>query len=160
VRVVHEQCKDHACPQCDAAFGAASKLSRHVRTVHTEPENIAQGRGTVCTFHCCHKVIGGGEMCRQHAQHRDWRSAEFARRLDLRIRDVQLREVPEESDPLAFGSAAYERKADLRALAKLAGSKGCTAQVLHVWYAQLGFEPEWAKGARTTPYPGFEGRLS
>jgi uncharacterized C2H2 Zn-finger protein len=37
VRVVHEQRRDHACPQCDAAFGEASSLSRHVRTVHKQP---------------------------------------------------------------------------------------------------------------------------
>ena len=36
VRTVHEQRKDHACPQCDAAFGRASDLSRHVRTVHEQ----------------------------------------------------------------------------------------------------------------------------
>ena len=34
VRTVHEQRRDHACPQCDAAFGQASKLTRHVRAVH------------------------------------------------------------------------------------------------------------------------------
>jgi hypothetical protein len=36
VRTVHEQRKDHACPQCDAAFGTASHLRRHVRTVHKQ----------------------------------------------------------------------------------------------------------------------------
>jgi hypothetical protein len=36
VRTVHEQRRDHACPQCDAAFGQASDLSRHVRTVHEQ----------------------------------------------------------------------------------------------------------------------------
>ena len=34
VAVVHEQRRDHACPQCDAAFGEASTLTRHVRAVH------------------------------------------------------------------------------------------------------------------------------
>jgi hypothetical protein len=34
VRTVHEQRRDHACPQCDAAFGEAGTLRRHVRTVH------------------------------------------------------------------------------------------------------------------------------
>jgi len=32
--VVHEQRKDHACPQCDAAFGQSSNLAKHVRGVH------------------------------------------------------------------------------------------------------------------------------
>ena len=36
VRTVHEQRRDHACPQCDAVFGQASTLSRHVRTVHEQ----------------------------------------------------------------------------------------------------------------------------
>ena len=36
MRTVHEQRRDHACPQCDAAFGQASHLSRHVRTVHKQ----------------------------------------------------------------------------------------------------------------------------
>jgi len=36
VRVVHEQHRDHACPQCDAAFGEARNLRRHVRTVHEQ----------------------------------------------------------------------------------------------------------------------------
>ena len=36
VRVVHEQRKDHACPQCDAAFGEASNLNKHVRAVHKQ----------------------------------------------------------------------------------------------------------------------------
>ena len=156
VRTVHEQRKDHACLKCDAAFSQANNLRKHVRTVHTEPENIAEGRGTVCTFHGCWTVIGGGEMCREHAHHRDWRSAEFARRLDWQILHVQRREVPEGSDPLVFGTAAYDRKADLGALASLAGERGCTDQLQHVWNAQLGFEPEWVKCARTTPYPGFE----
>jgi hypothetical protein len=35
---VHEQRKDHACPHCDAAFGHASHLSRHVRAVHEQRE--------------------------------------------------------------------------------------------------------------------------
>jgi hypothetical protein len=36
VRTVHEQRRDHACPQCDAAFGMASNLRRHVRMVHKQ----------------------------------------------------------------------------------------------------------------------------
>ena len=36
VGTVHEKRRDHACSQCDAAFGEASKLSRHVRTVHDQ----------------------------------------------------------------------------------------------------------------------------
>ena len=31
VRTVHEQRRDHACPQCDAAFGEAGSLKKHVR---------------------------------------------------------------------------------------------------------------------------------
>ena len=38
VRVVHEQRRDHACPQCDAAFGQAGNLRKHVRTVHKQRE--------------------------------------------------------------------------------------------------------------------------
>jgi hypothetical protein len=34
--MVHEQRRDHACPQCDAAFGQASHLRAHVRTVHKQ----------------------------------------------------------------------------------------------------------------------------
>jgi uncharacterized C2H2 Zn-finger protein len=36
--MVHEQRRDHACPQCDAAFGQAGDLSRHVRAVHEQRE--------------------------------------------------------------------------------------------------------------------------
>jgi uncharacterized C2H2 Zn-finger protein len=36
MRTVHEQRKDHACPQCDAAFGEAGTLRRHLRTVHKQ----------------------------------------------------------------------------------------------------------------------------
>ena len=32
------QRQDHACPQCDAAFGEAGSLRRHVRTVHKQRE--------------------------------------------------------------------------------------------------------------------------
>ena len=32
--MVHEQRKDHACPQCDAAFGQSSNLAKLVRGVH------------------------------------------------------------------------------------------------------------------------------
>jgi hypothetical protein len=42
VRTVHEQRKDHACPQCDAAFGQASKLRAHVRTVHEQVPPMPQ----------------------------------------------------------------------------------------------------------------------
>ena len=34
MRTVHEQRRDHACPQCDAAFGHACNLRTHVRTQH------------------------------------------------------------------------------------------------------------------------------
>lgn len=34
VRTVHEKCRDHVCPQCGAAFGTADTLNRHVRAVH------------------------------------------------------------------------------------------------------------------------------
>jgi hypothetical protein len=33
---VHEQRRDHACPQCIAAFGTAGNLRTHVRTVHKQ----------------------------------------------------------------------------------------------------------------------------
>ena len=36
VRTVHEKRRDHACPQCDAAFGEAGTLRKHVRTVHKQ----------------------------------------------------------------------------------------------------------------------------
>jgi len=36
--MVHEKRRDHACPQCDAAFGKASHLKTHVRTVHKQRE--------------------------------------------------------------------------------------------------------------------------
>jgi uncharacterized C2H2 Zn-finger protein len=42
VRTVHEQRRDHACPQCDAAFGQASDLRVHVRTVHERAQERAQ----------------------------------------------------------------------------------------------------------------------
>jgi uncharacterized C2H2 Zn-finger protein len=41
VRAVHEKRKDHACPQCDAAFAEAKDLSRHVRTVHEQRRDHA-----------------------------------------------------------------------------------------------------------------------
>jgi uncharacterized C2H2 Zn-finger protein len=41
VRAVHEKRKDHACPQCAAAFGKASNLRRHVRTVHEQRKDHA-----------------------------------------------------------------------------------------------------------------------
>jgi uncharacterized C2H2 Zn-finger protein len=41
VRTVHEQRKDHACPQCDAAFGQAGNLRKHVRTVHEKRKDHA-----------------------------------------------------------------------------------------------------------------------
>ena len=42
VRTVHEKRKDHACPQRAATFGEASSLIRHVRAMH--PDN-SQGEG-------------------------------------------------------------------------------------------------------------------
>ena len=36
VRTVHEKRRDHACPQCEAAFGQAGNLRAHVRTVHEQ----------------------------------------------------------------------------------------------------------------------------
>ena len=54
VRVVHEQRRDHACPQCGAAFGEAGTLRKHVSTVqeqrrdHTCPQcDAAFGRRVV-----------------------------------------------------------------------------------------------------------------
>ena len=41
MRKVHEQRKDHACPQCDAAFGQAGALRTHVRTVHEQRRDHA-----------------------------------------------------------------------------------------------------------------------
>jgi uncharacterized C2H2 Zn-finger protein len=41
VRVVHEKRRDHACPQCDAAFGEASTLRKHVRTVQEQRKDHA-----------------------------------------------------------------------------------------------------------------------
>ena len=42
VQTIHEKCKDFVCPECARAFGRADKLALHVRTVH-------QGwRGHVC----------------------------------------------------------------------------------------------------------------
>ena len=41
VRTMHEQRRDHACPQCDATFGEARDLSRHVRTVHEKRKDHA-----------------------------------------------------------------------------------------------------------------------
>ena len=43
VRTVHEKRRDHACPQCAAAFGHSSTLASHVRTMH--PDNSLQGEG-------------------------------------------------------------------------------------------------------------------
>ena len=39
MRAVHEQRRDHACPQCDAAFGQARDLRRHVSTAHDAIKN-------------------------------------------------------------------------------------------------------------------------
>ena len=36
MRTVHEQRRDHACSQCDAAFGQAGNLRKHVRAVHEQ----------------------------------------------------------------------------------------------------------------------------
>ena len=41
VRTLHEQRKDHACPQCDTAFGQASDLRTHIRTVHEQRRDHA-----------------------------------------------------------------------------------------------------------------------
>jgi len=38
LRTVHEKRRDHACPHCAAAFGEANKLARHVRKVHGKRE--------------------------------------------------------------------------------------------------------------------------
>ena len=35
--MMHEKRKDHTCPHCAAAFGKASHLTVHVRTVHHAP---------------------------------------------------------------------------------------------------------------------------
>jgi uncharacterized C2H2 Zn-finger protein len=36
VRRVHEQRKDHACPQCEAVFRRAGNLKKHVGRVHEQ----------------------------------------------------------------------------------------------------------------------------
>ena len=41
VRTVHEKRRDHACTQCAAAFGTASDLTKHVRTVHEKRKDHA-----------------------------------------------------------------------------------------------------------------------
>ena len=41
VRTVHEKRRDHTCPHCVAAFGQASNLTAHVRTVHLAPHCAA-----------------------------------------------------------------------------------------------------------------------
>jgi uncharacterized C2H2 Zn-finger protein len=60
VRGVHEQRKDHACPQCDAAFGEASKLRTHVRTVHE------QRRDHACPH--CDAAFGQAGHLRRHVR--------------------------------------------------------------------------------------------
>ena len=56
VRTVHEKRKDYACPHCAAAFGTACHLTRHVHTVHEKR------RDNVCP-HCSaaftHHYAGG-----------------------------------------------------------------------------------------------------
>ena len=41
VRAMHEKRKDHACPHCAAAFGQANNLTTHVRTVHEKRRDHA-----------------------------------------------------------------------------------------------------------------------
>ena len=41
LRTVHEKRRDHACPQCAAAFGEAGSLAKHVRTVHEKRRDHA-----------------------------------------------------------------------------------------------------------------------
>ena len=41
VRTVHEKRRDHACPHCAAAFGTASNLTKHVRAVHEKRRDHA-----------------------------------------------------------------------------------------------------------------------
>jgi KRAB domain-containing zinc finger protein len=60
VRTVHEQRKDHACPQCDAAFGEAGHLRRHVRSVHE------QRRDHACPQ--CDAAFGEAGTLRRHVR--------------------------------------------------------------------------------------------
>ena len=39
VRTVHEKRRDHACPHCIAVFGEAGNLTRHMRTQHPGSDN-------------------------------------------------------------------------------------------------------------------------
>ena len=60
VRTMHEQRRDHACPQCDAAFGHASHLRTHVRTVHE------QRRDHACPQ--CDAAFGRADSLRTHVR--------------------------------------------------------------------------------------------
>jgi hypothetical protein len=83
-------------------------------------------------------------MCTKHMAHKDWRAAEFARRLDTSLWNLIVQ------------SAGRE---ELRTLAGVAHEHMCYEQLHHVWLALLGFKPSWAPFARATPYAGFEGTL-
>ena len=41
IRTVHEKRRDHGCPHCDAAFGQPSHLATHIRTVHEKRRDYA-----------------------------------------------------------------------------------------------------------------------
>ena len=57
VRTVHEKRKDHVCPQCATAFGTASHLAAHVRTVHEKRKDH------VCP-HCAAAFGQAGSLAR------------------------------------------------------------------------------------------------
>ena len=52
--------KPHACPRCAAAFGHASSLTRHVRTVHEKRRNH------VCPH--CAAAFGRASMLKVHVR--------------------------------------------------------------------------------------------
>ena len=58
MRTVHEERRDHACPQCDAAFGQAGDLRKHVRAVHE------QRRDHACPH--CNAAFGRADTLRRH----------------------------------------------------------------------------------------------
>jgi KRAB domain-containing zinc finger protein len=60
VRTVHEQRKDHLCPQCHVAFGEAGTLTKHVRTVHEKR------RDHLCPQ--CHVAFGKAANLRTHVR--------------------------------------------------------------------------------------------
>ena len=60
MRTVHEQRRDHACPQCDAAFGSARDLSRHVRSVHEQRKDHACAQ--------CKAAFGRASDLRRHVR--------------------------------------------------------------------------------------------